>query len=675
MLLKSLKLENIRSYLDAKVDFPEGTVLFSGDVGCGKSTVLLAAEFALFGIQRGELSGSDLLRHGKDLGSVKLAFEVNGREASIQRTLKRDKKGVSQDACHIEIGGARLQKTAGEIRAFVLELLGYPFEYLNKNPIIYRYTVYTPQDEMKRILTADSNERLSIIRKILGIDKYGRIRDNAVNIVAKELRAMRRELDAASADMDARQKELAEKQKLLMDLGADFADQKAQADAAAKDVKSREQELESTSRQIRELSKLKEDIARMESSIREKEQRNRQIQREVSDVEARLGFIEDEIREKPAPPTELSESEILKRKRDLEKKKSELSSEKSVLESELRKLQSIFTRGRCDFCEQSVADPASYKARIEEKSDRMSSLSREVSSASEELVETENIYRKLLAFASVMSAFALKEKDRSEKKAFLSARNDELRKNKAEMIDTEEKLVSLKAKASALPELESAEKLAKSALAAALQKKSEAERALARTESQIESLTRECNRAETDIAEKRKKKEKSEKIAGTIAWLEDVFIPLMETMEKSVMLTVQDEFNGFFQKWFSILMGSESLSVRVDDRFAPMIEQESYETEYANLSGGEKTAVALAYRLALNKVINSLIETIRTKDLIILDEPTDGFSADQIDRIRNVLEELNLRQMIIVSHEPKVDTFVDSVVKFHKEGHVSRVVN
>ena len=55
-----------------------------------------------------------------------------------------------------------------------------------------------------------------------------------------------------------------------------------------------------------------------------------------------------------------------------------------------------------------------------------------------------------------------------------------------------------------------------------------------------------------------------------------------------------------------------------------------------SLSGGEKTSVALSYRLALNKVINDLIGNIKTKNIIILDEPTYGFSSEQLDKVREV---------------------------------------
>jgi exonuclease SbcC len=675
MLIKSIELENIRSYLHAKVEFPEGTVLLSGDVGCGKTSLLLAIEFALFGIQRGELSGPDLLRHGKDSGSVRLVMEVAGKKFAVHRTLKREKKGVVQDSCYIEIDSLRLQKTAGEIRAMVLELLGYPFEYITKNPIIYRYTVYTPQDEMKRILFADSDERLSILRKILGIDKYGRIRLNATGIASKELRAMRRELEAAAADLQKKEKELGDKRTLVMGLGEDYVAQKARADEAAAETKKKEEELEAIAGEIRELSRLKEDIARKESSLREKEHRRRQIEKELSDISAKLAALEKELQDRPEKPADISEAGLLEKKRNLEKRRTEVTSEKSVLDSELRKLQAIFQKGRCDFCEQPVSDVQSFRSKIEERKASAASISDEITSLSGEILDAERLSREMVNYNFSLRMLAQKEREHSEKKALVSSRQTELERNRAEAFSIEQELVVLKGKALELPVLEAAEKKAKAELSYLQQKKAEAERQVARTESQIEALTRECNYLENEVMEKQKKKEKALKVADSLNWIEEKFVPLMEAMEKSVMLAVQEEFNGFFQKWFSMVMGTENLSVYVDDRFSPVIEQEGYQTDYANLSGGEKTAVALAYRLALNKAINSLIETIRTKDVIILDEPTDGFSGDQIDRIRGVLQELSLRQMIIVSHEPKIDTFVDHVIKFHKEGHVSRVVS
>jgi exonuclease SbcC len=56
---------------------------------------------------------------------------------------------------------------------------------------------------------------------------------------------------------------------------------------------------------------------------------------------------------------------------------------------------------------------------------------------------------------------------------------------------------------------------------------------------------------------------------------------------------------------------------------------------------------------------------------VILDEPTDGFSDQQLDKMRQVLEQLNFEQLIIVSHEQKIENFVENVIKFRKENGVS----
>jgi exonuclease SbcC len=73
-------------------------------------------------------------------------------------------------------------------------------------------------------------------------------------------------------------------------------------------------------------------------------------------------------------------------------------------------------------------------------------------------------------------------------------------------------------------------------------------------------------------------------------------------------------------------------------------------------------------------VINDLISTIRTKDLIILDEPTDGFSSQQLDKMREVLEQLDLKQIVVVSHEPKIESFVENVIRITKDEHISRIL-
>jgi len=178
---------------------------------------------------------------------------------------------------------------------------------------------------------------------------------------------------------------------------------------------------------------------------------------------------------------------------------------------------------------------------------------------------------------------------------------------------------------------------------------------------------------ELEIENKEKITKDLQKLQQFNHWLTEFFIGLTDNIEKHVMSRVYTEFNELFQAWFRVLVEDELLNARLDDSFAPVITQNGYDMSVDNLSGGEKTACALAYRLALNKVINEIISGINTKNILILDEPTDGFSEQQLDKMRDVLSELNAKQVILVSHEGKIESFVDSVLRVNKHEHISRI--
>ena len=124
MELKKIILNNIRSYENQEINFPEGSTLLSGDIGAGKTSILLGIEFALFGLQPGQ-RGHSLLKNNKNHGSVLLEFELDGKEIIIERNLKRGKT-ISQDSCSIIIDGEKKEISVSELKDIVLELLDYP---------------------------------------------------------------------------------------------------------------------------------------------------------------------------------------------------------------------------------------------------------------------------------------------------------------------------------------------------------------------------------------------------------------------------------------------------------------------------------------------------------------------------------------------------------------------
>jgi len=196
----------------------------------------------------------------------------------------------------------------------------------------------------------------------------------------------------------------------------------------------------------------------------------------------------------------------------------------------------------------------------------------------------------------------------------------------------------------------------------------------AKLDTNLKNLTKEIEEITKEIREKEKILFNLEKLKDLKDLIENKFLTVIFEIEKQVMLKLNQEFNNFFKKWFLTLVGDEQISARINIDFSPIIEQKGYELEYVDASGGEKTALALAYRLALNQVVNSTLSDITTNDLLILDEPTDGFSEKQLYKMRDVLNELKVKQLIIVSHEPKMESFVESVIKLEKEDNITKII-
>ncbi len=657
MLLKSIHLENIRSYLDERIEFPLGSTLLSGDVGSGKSTVLLAMDFALFGLRKGELEGTDLLRHGENSGSVELVFEINGNDIKIARTLKQSKDSVTQDSGIIVLNGRQQEMMPVELKSKILEMFGYSQEILKKNRPIFRYTVYTPQEKMKDILF-DAESRLATLRKIFAIDKYGQIKANA-KLFISELRSMKRENEALSRDLEQKLAEKEEKetererQLVLLD--------KYLAEISDVDRKLDEKQsaFDALKKKMNELAAVHRELAKIESEIRVKSSR-------LLKVENDLKLVDEKMSGLSLSDEQIDISMLKEEISDLEQKKEKMISEYAVVSNELARLDDVLKKGICSFCGQRVLDQKDFQKHLGEKDRICSELKKNVD------------------FASA-SISGLKEKQSRWQKTEQEKRLLEEYKQQKLQLDFEQKglaadvtalrdeLTMLSNQAGDEEEIEKSYSLVQEEIGGLNKNKLDAEKARARCEQQLYDIEKFLIKIKKEIEEKKAARGKITYINELIDWFDAYFISLMDIIERRVMSALQHIFNEFFRKWFYILMGDQ-FEMRVDENFSPVIEQNGYRTEYENLSGGEKTAVALAYRLALNKVINSMIETIKTKDLLILDEPTDGFSSEQLDRIRDIIAELQLKQIILVSHEPKIDTFVDNVIKIYKENHVSKVV-
>lgn len=189
--------------------------------------------------------------------------------------------------------------------------------------------------------------------------------------------------------------------------------------------------------------------------------------------------------------------------------------------------------------------------------------------------------------------------------------------------------------------------------------------------SELRLLESNLHEVENEVQAKKERYMDKQIFEETNNWLEQHFIPAIQDIERHVLQSINEEFNQLFQRWFSILMETGDISVEADSNFTPIITQSGYSLSVNSLSGGEKTSVALAYRLALNTMLKKVAGMDNA--LLILDEPTDGFGKEQLFRLRRVLNELNSAQIIMVSHERELESFVGKIYRVTKDGNQSRI--
>ena len=110
--------------------------------------------------------------------------------------------------------------------------------------------------------------------------------------------------------------------------------------------------------------------------------------------------------------------------------------------------------------------------------------------------------------------------------------------------------------------------------------------------------------------------------------------------------------------------------VAIDEDFHLSIVIGGASYDLRNLSGGEKTILAIAFRLALARVVMG-----RVPSILILDEPTQNLDEENKRMIFNAIKEVSgrLDQVIVVTHDEEVEDIADHVLYVYKVGDQSRV--
>jgi exonuclease SbcC len=135
-----------------------------------------------------------------------------------------------------------------------------------------------------------------------------------------------------------------------------------------------------------------------------------------------------------------------------------------------------------------------------------------------------------------------------------------------------------------------------------------------------------------------------------------------------------EQFREEFQKRFEdVRRFEDDYTVDVLNNYEPLAYSISGDaTPIIALSGGEKTSVALSYRIALSNIATEIAD-VSQSELLILDEPTVGFDSEDVKILPEVLEKIRIKQIVIVTHEEELKNAAHTHYEVEKVNGKSRI--
>src|SRR3954464_12236164 len=154
-----LRLSGFRSYRsEQKVSFRELDLLaIIGDTGAGKSSLLEAMTWALYGASTwSKKSSTDLLAHGAKRMSVSLEFEAAGERGRVTRSFARSSAGTAELEC---LSNSGIMKVDGvrQVDPEIERILGLTYD-------VFCSCVLLPQGKFERLLKATPGEKTETLR-------------------------------------------------------------------------------------------------------------------------------------------------------------------------------------------------------------------------------------------------------------------------------------------------------------------------------------------------------------------------------------------------------------------------------------------------------------------------------------------------------------------------------
>jgi len=283
-----VKLKNFTCHEETEIAFPEGLTIFIGRNGSGKSSIIDAITYALYGgHSRGR--NQNIVRRGAANGMVELEFYHGGSRYHVVRSF--DSSGnlqtavLRRDDALIVAGEKKKEATVSKA---IEEILGLSYDRM-------RAAVIIQQGELDRIISADPKGLKELFDDLMGLTKMEEAYQNMLEVLKDFEGRIIREVGRSPREIDKVEEEIKQLEDKI-----NSAEQEATALRNELDMLKREKErVEDRLKELKRAKGVREDINRglleLRNQLAEKARKLQDVSRKGSECLEKIG-LKDEVK-------------------------------------------------------------------------------------------------------------------------------------------------------------------------------------------------------------------------------------------------------------------------------------------------------------------------------------------------------------------------------------------
>ncbi len=691
MKIEIVQLENIRSHVKSTVPFTRGFNCLVGGLGCGKSSVMYAVDFALFGDSIGR-SFEYLLREGAESGKVTIQFKHHGITYKLIRGLKRKGKSINQDFEVLKlfederlVASMKTDAIAEQIKAIT---------GLDKD--LYREIVWFRQEHLKELLDATPRDRQRRLDELFGLSDFEVAWSNIAQYQRDydtEKRVYEKDPDVNGLEKLSNEYNRAGEEFTLLEMDLENSTQKLTiVKRALEEANSKLKQLEEKKIAIEELkrkeAKLTANITNMNNTFSSLNQRIEGKKSIVDNLHQRQNTLDSQTRmclsklEQTGLPVNQSIEQMGSCLAVFDDKISSLKAEQEAtsrsMQTDQKRVVQLAEESKCPLCIQPLT--GEYKSgmltRIQkeniEREKNVNQLRIEVTNLQKTKAIASEAYSSLQT--CITRTVDLKARIIEEENNLTNLSSELFEKQKFDFdLHAQLEIVQFEIGKFNLSDLDAARMQREHTFKQYYVVESD----LRTKENRKKDLSQRLDDTKERINIAQEKLERIEKIRKTVEVLGAI-----RDAYRSIQPKLRCEFvkvlRNFVQQVLDSLVGGEGpmLNLVIDETYTPYVKSDAgVDREVSNLSGGERTLLAFAYRLGLGQIIMQS-RTGHGLGMLMLDEPTENLGSEDgsIERLAEAISRFKaIEQIIAVTHSEAFAGKADHVITLEKEAGASKI--